>query len=231
MCSASPNTIKPTLISNTTAHYIFRTPLNKNRNTHPTNSFDALNLLIHTPDYAPTPTNRNQKPNAPSPQKTMGLSRFLSTYYLSNLLLPLLYLTLLYPMYRPLSKSLRQPGYSEYVTQEQEWCLMVLGSYLTKFRTHASWDESITKVFMHLKILTIGERVFKKAWGDISADTVILPTSSLLAHHSPHIPVPPQRLPLAVPSLLHPVRHGPFSPLQRGAEDRAPQPHHHEKPC
>ncbi|GMI16284.1 hypothetical protein TrLO_g11942 [Triparma laevis f. longispina] len=81
-------------------------------------------------------------------------TRFLSLYYFTNFLVPLLYFVLIYPKYRT-DGNLQAIGFSTVLNKEEEWIAMMVGTYLIKFRRHATIDESVQKFFMHLKVLSL----------------------------------------------------------------------------
>ena len=81
--------------------------------------------------------------------------RFLSVYYVVNMLAPVLFLAFVYPSYRSQSGFHLKNGFTPFLSQEQEWAAMIFGNYVLKYRNHSTLDESVQKFFMHLKMLTV----------------------------------------------------------------------------
>ncbi|GMH82111.1 hypothetical protein TrVE_jg12981 [Triparma verrucosa] len=81
-------------------------------------------------------------------------SRFLTVFYAANFIVPILYFVIVYPKYRK-DGQLQQIGFSTVLTTEEEWVAMLFGSFMLKFRHHATIDESVQKFFMHLKMLSL----------------------------------------------------------------------------
>mmetsp|Transcript_17256 Transcript_17256/g.35548 ORF Transcript_17256/g.35548 Transcript_17256/m.35548 type:complete len:265 (-) Transcript_17256:63-857(-) len=82
--------------------------------------------------------------------------RLFSLYYIINFSLPVLFLIFVYPKHRNArGLKLTSLGFTGVLTQEEEWVMMIVGSYLLKFRNHSTIDESVQKAFMHLKMLTL----------------------------------------------------------------------------